>query len=516
MTVKELTEKKVFSYMEEYHMAAPGDRIVAGVSGGADSVCLFFLLLEFARRVPLELAVVHVNHGLRREAEEDAEYVETLCRERGIPFYLTEADADRVSREEKCSQEDAGRRIRYRAFRQAALRVGAAGIAVAHNADDNAETMLFRLFRGSGLKGLCGIAPVRQDSGDIRVIRPILCLERREVEAYLRERGIAWCTDATNGLDCYSRNRIRHHILPAAEQVVRGAVGHMCRTGQLLQETEDFMELRTWEAIAECLGTEPRGRLSRGEELPCGEKLPRGEELPCEEEKPARFCVRVEPFNSCHVALQKRMLLELLKRLTPAGKDISQVHVEDVLDLFGPGGNRCLSLPFGIRVRRQYQDVILNGPQEGEGVPSWNGAVPVKIPPREEILASPFVYPLGKWGKIEFTVLFVKKGQEVPKNRCTKWFDYDRIEKSVVIRSRRRGDFLAVSDGAGNIRHKTLKDYMIGEKIPRQLREEIPLVAAGEHILWVVGRRASDAYRVDGETECVLQVRLEAGPERIG
>ncbi len=516
MSLREMVEKKVFSYMEEYHMAAPGERIVAGVSGGADSVCLFFLLLEYAGKVPLDMAVVHVNHGLRREAGEDAGFVEELCRERGIPFYLTETDVEKAAREEKCSQEDAGRRIRYRAFWQAARRMGGARIAVAHNAGDNAETMLFRLFRGTGLKGLCGIAPVRQEKslgdapGDLKagempaeglwVIRPILCLERWEVEAYLLERGISWRTDATNSLDCYSRNRIRHHILPAAEQVVRGAVGHMCRTGLLLQETEDFLEIQTREALDRCLGAEPDSQLPGQEAVPMGEGVP------------SRFCLSVEAFNSCHGALQKRMLLDLLKGLTPTGKDIAQVHVGDVLALFGPGGTRSLSLPFGIRARRQYQTVILERGRVSDMEPQTSLDIPIELPSREEILAAPFVYPLGNWGKLEFTAFFIKKHREVPKNRCTKWFDYDKIEKSVVIRSRRQGDFLTILDGAGKVRHKSLKEYMIGEKIPRQQRDQIPLVAAGEHILWVVGRRASEAYRVDGETECVLQVKLENGP----
>ena len=175
-------------------MLQPGDRVVAGVSGGADSVCLLFLLLEWRREFPLDIAVVHVNHGIRPEAGEDARYVEKLCGEHRIPFFLTEADVRQRSILEKAAEE-----------------WGATKIAVAHNSNDRSETQLFHLFRGSGIRGLASILPVRG-----RIIRPILCLERWEIEDFLTQQGIFYCKDATNDEDDYTRNRIRHHILPYA------------------------------------------------------------------------------------------------------------------------------------------------------------------------------------------------------------------------------------------------------------------------------------------------------------
>ena len=175
----------MFSYLERHQMIRPHDHVVLGVSGGADSVCLLFLLLEYAGKVPLELSVVHVDHGIRPDAAQDAAYVEKLCGERNLPFYLVRADVKGYAEREKCSEEDAGRRLRYEAFCRTAEETGADRIAVAHNCNDRAETMLFHLFRGSGLKGLCGIRPVRRE-----IIRPLLCLEREEIEAYLTERRI--------------------------------------------------------------------------------------------------------------------------------------------------------------------------------------------------------------------------------------------------------------------------------------------------------------------------------------
>ncbi len=376
-------------------MIASGDRIVAGVSGGADSLCLLFLLLKYARRVPFRLCVVHVDHGIRRDAKEDARYVEELCAGEGIPCILRKADVPAFAKAEKCSEEDAGRRIRYEAFREAAEGMGGAKIAVAHNSNDNAETMLFHLFRGSGLKGLCGIAPVREG-----VIRPILCLDRREAEAYLEERGIVWRTDSTNDGDDYSRNRIRHHILPYAEsKLFPGAVERMLRTAEMLQETEAYLEQQTREALEACRTKMPWKEASfRGES---------GEEA-----------LEVEAFLRLHPALRRRVLHMLLKGLSPTGKDIGQVHVGDALGLFLQQGNRTVDLPFGIIVRRQYGRVVLErrrdsaekGAERDAGARmkdhgAWE-AGPVRLP--EENSGDFSVYDLGNLGNIEFTGKYLK------------------------------------------------------------------------------------------------------------
>lgn len=519
MGIREKTEEKVFAYIERHHMIAAGDRIAAGVSGGADSLCLFFLLLEYTRRVPFRLGAVHVNHGIRPDAAEDARYVEELCRQQRIPFFLTEADVPGLVKEKKCSWEDAGRRVRYEAFFKAAESMGGGKIAVAHNSNDNAETMLFHLFRGSGLKGLCGILPVRD-----RIIRPLLCLERGEVEAYLRERGIVWRQDSTNQEDDYRRNRIRHHILPRAErEIASGAVGHMNRTAEMLAETEDYLERQTGEALKQCLSETEKSEESR--------------------------ILHADAFLSFHPVLRKRMLHRLLKELSLTGKDIHQVHIQDTLSLFEQEGNRRITLPFGITAERQYDIVVIrkggtektgrmSGETEGKAA-VWQEE-PVKVflkdltpadmrpeafPGNEvqedalqENFVNSLVYDLENVGKIEFTLFPKKKWMKIPENRYTKWFDCDKIEESIVIRSRRTGDYLTIVQGDGSMVHKSLKSYMVTEKIPRQYREEIPVLAAGSHVLWLIGWRISEYFKVREDTERILQVRLpekeNGGPRR--
>lgn len=481
--VKHPAEEKVFSFVEKHGMIHPGDKLILGVSGGADSVCLLFLLLEYRKRVPFEMMVIHVNHGIRgNAAEEDAAWVEALCREQGVTFKLESVDVRELAVREKCSEEDAGRRLRYRTFRKAAEEFGGTKIAVAHNADDRAETMLLHLFRGSGLKGLRGIEPVREDIiRRAEIVRPVLCLERREIEAYLRERQIPWRTDATNGEDEYTRNRIRHHLLPWAEQEISGrVVSHMCGTADILSETEDYLRQQTCKALEDCT-VRVSGHCGEGTEI------------------------NVERFLAYHPAIQKRMILTLAEELSPTGKDISAVHVEEILRLFEKEGNRSISLPFGICFRRRYGKVAA-GRWETAGRPGKS----------EQSGQSGLTDLPEELPELEFTRLFGRNispdRKEVPENQYTKWFDCDKIKESPVLRFRQTGDYLTLSDGRGNIFHKSLKEYMIGKKIPKEMRDRIPVLAEGSHVLWLIGYRSSEYYRADRNTKHVLQVKLKRKP----
>ena len=485
------TREKVFAYIREHRMLQAHDRVVAGVSGGADSVCLLFLLLEWQKICPIDIAVVHVNHGIRAEAGEDARYVEQFCEEREIPYFLTRADIrDRAGRE-KISEEEAGRRTRYEAFEQAAKDWGATKIAVAHNSNDRSETQLFHLFRGSGIRGLASILPVRDN-----IIRPILCLERWEIEDFLTQQGIFYCKDATNDEDDYTRNRIRHHILPYAEQnIARGCVAHMNQTAELLAETEEYLELQTRAAAVQCIRRE--------------------------EDEASTVYIVVEPFLTLHPVIRKRLLYQEVKRLSPGQKDITYQHIAELLTLFTQEGNRTICLPFGIRGRRQYKQVILtiqtmqtsenvdngaDGTQIGvTAQPLWRQQDPEMIPGQTKTMECAL-------GTLEYSVCEVpcesEKNQEVPTNQYTKWLDYDKIKKCPMIRTRQTGDYLTIADGRGGMIRKSLKSYFIDQKIPREERDRLPILAEDDHVLWVVGYRISEYYKVTENTKRILKVQL--------
>ena len=231
-------------------MFREGDRVVLGVSGGADSICLLFVLMKLRKLLGIELCVVHVNHGVREDAGEDAAYVEGLCAQYDIPFMLKEIRLAELAKELGATQEEAGRIARYQAFAEACKKYGCNKVAVAHNSNDRAETMLFNLFRGTGLKGMAGILPVRDN-----VVRPLLCLERREIEEYLDAGGILYKQDSTNDTDDYTRNRIRHHILPfAEEEISKGSVEHMMNANKAIQLEYKWLHPTLGEIMVRCTG----------------------------------------------------------------------------------------------------------------------------------------------------------------------------------------------------------------------------------------------------------------------
>lgn len=212
----------------QYSMIPPGTRVLCGLSGGADSVSLVVCLQELG----YDICACHLHHGLRgAQADADAEFCRRLCEAHGIAFRLGHCDAAAEAQRQKVSVETAARQLRYDFFTRCAAELGAQRIATAHTADDNLETMLFHLIRGTGSAGLSGIPPVRDN-----IIRPLLAVERRQVEAFLREHGQDWCTDATNLDDSCTRNRIRHHVIPALRDIEPAAARHALETANLLRQ----------------------------------------------------------------------------------------------------------------------------------------------------------------------------------------------------------------------------------------------------------------------------------------
>lgn len=466
-------EERIFgtvkAYIEKYRMIAPGETVVAGVSGGADSVCLLLMLYTLKKEIPFELVIVHVNHGIREEGAEDAAYVERLCSELSLPFFMVEEDVRGRARKEKLSEEETGRNVRYEAFERVLLeRAGGRGrIAVAHNANDRVETMLFHLFRGTGLAGAGGIRPVRD-----KIIRPLLCLERSRIEEYLREKQMPFCIDRTNREDTYTRNRIRNHILPYAEkEICHNAVAHMWQTADILLETEEYIKKQAEKAFEECV------LAVDGEHI----------------------ILRTDIFSGQEPLIQKQVLLSCLEQVAGGRKDITSTHISNILKLLSGHGSRQVSLPLGLTARKEYDRLFIIRESERKNEPDGGE---ISVP---DIPASIFVPGLGD---VEFTLFSREKSQIIPEKSYTKWFDYDRITKSVVFRKRKTGDYLTVNEALGR---KSLKNYMIGEKIPRNRREDLYMLADGSHILWVPGYRISHYYKVSENTKRILQVRIRGG-----
>ncbi len=472
-------------------MIQEGGLVVAGVSGGADSVCLLHLLCRLSKELPYRLAVVHVDHGVRPESAEDGAYVERLCHEMEVPFYLRKVDMSGYAKEHGLSSEEAGRKLRYDAFAEILCkeRRGAESckIAVAHNANDRAETMLFHMFRGSGVKGLSSIRPVRDE-----VIRPLLCLKRAEIEEYLEKQELKYCQDSTNESDLYTRNKIRRHILPyAEEEICSGAVTHMGELADILTETEDYLEKQTEKLYRQYV-----------EEI-LGDRQVLGND------RQLSLHIRASELRKEDSVMCKRVFLMCMERLTPYRKDITGQHIADLMGLTMKEGSKELSLPYGIKAYKEYGRLILyrNVDKDTDSGKDcvWSGQEYMVEPPAEIVVPHEGVYTFTL---LENTGIFPGKEQNIPENRYTKWFDYDKITTTLFLRTRRQGDYLAI-DAA--LHTKSVKQYMINEKIPKMRRDSMYILADGAHVMWIPGYRISQRYKVDENTTRILQVQLRGG-----
>jgi len=479
-----MIKQKVLDYVQKHHMLVKGDYVVAGVSGGADSVCLLFMLLEIQKELSIDIHVVHVNHMLREEAAAEGAYVKELCERFNIEFTLVERDVARLARQMRISTEEAGRNVRYEAFYHALEGNRGGKLAIAHNKNDSCETMLFHLFRGSALKGLTGIAPVRN-----QIIRPLLCLERYEIEEFLDKNGIKYCIDRTNLEDNYTRNKIRHHILETAvREISPAAVAHIHDACGKINEAYSFIGDMTRIAYKECAFASENG-----------------------------IHIDKERYEGLHPAIQGYVIMEALEYAAGSRKDIGAVHVEQIKDLFQKQCGRKINLPYHMCAERDYAGVLVYQADAGKPAQKPCAEYTLSNADRERLLCGERVEISLETGE---TLVFSVKNvaaeelkKNIPQKKYTKWLDYDRIRDNIVIRTRKAGDYLTIDASDGEIRKKTLKSYFIDNKVPRQKRSEICLVTENSHVLWIVGDRISSFYKVNDRTERILALEWKGQKE---
>lgn len=453
-------EKKAEAYIRQYHMIRRGDQVIAAVSGGADSVCLLHLLASLSRKMEFGIEAVHVHHGLRgAEADKDAGYVRELSDRWKIPCHIIYRDVAAYGRERGLSVEEAGRVLRYEALQEIAGNYENARIAVAHHQDDQAETILHNMFRGSGLKGLGGMAPVRGN-----IIRPLLCVSRQEIVDYLDRYKISYCQDSTNNSLDYTRNKLRKKVIPmVCEEINSGAVRHIVSAGERIRQADAYFY-------------EEAEKIWRKHRRFQGEK--------------ERWGIEAQTLTELPEILKGYVVLEMIRELTGSGKDITSSHVSRILDLAENGTGRMVSLPYGLKAEKEYDMVWLEREDTREGK-------------KREISLTMERMPAD---------MLREKYQKIPENKYTKWFDYDRIKGTLSVRTRRTGDYYTLKDG----RKKTVKSFMIDAKVPREERDKIPLLVEGQHVLWIVGYRISEFYKITDKTKQVLQVSMDGGKEHEG
>lgn len=410
-------------FMEQWHMLpGKGGTILCAVSGGRDSMCLLHYLYEASKECDFTVSAAHLNHLMRDTAMRDVDFVRSFCEERGIPLFVEAAPVYEMAEQYHISVEEAGRRARYEFLYRTADAIGAGKIATAHHSNDQAETVLLNLMRGTGTEGLGGIPPVRG-----RLIRPLLQTSRQEIETYLEENGIGHVEDETNGDLTFARNRLRRVIWPELEKINPAVSSNMARAAQIVRQENDFLN-----------------------ELAAGYLPQDGTEIECD--------------VLLHVpeVLRRRILRQLINRLSVGKKDFGAVHMEALLHLCESGGT--LNLPSGVMAQCDDGMLRLSVAQE--------------LLPEKELAEG-----TCHWG--DFTICLQKKDGNFSKKRDAISLNCDKIDKSITVRTWHRDDRL----------------YLPGTRGERSLKRLF-----AEHGIAATARQRWPVICVDGKTAAVYDI----------
>jgi len=466
-TVLEINMKSIGLKIKEYvinnDIIERGDKIVVGVSGGADSVCLLAWLNSVKEDFALELYCVHVHHGIRgEEADRDMIFTKQLCEGFGIPVSVMKYDVLAYAKDNNMSAEEAGRKLRYEAFEEIRKANNCNKIAVAHHREDSVETILFNLLRGTGPRGLRGILPVSD-----MLVRPLLCLCREEVESYLLERNLSWCTDSTNLTEDYSRNKLRHSIIPALKDINERAVTHILESSAIIGDMYQYVSDVAKRCFLSISAMDEDSVL-----LPVDAML--------EEES----------------VIRREIIRLAIESVADSLKDITAKHIYSTeLLLYGQSG-RFQMLPYGIRVVRE-QTCLKVYREAPEAELQEKAGIEIDVSGQGE-----YELPFGM-GRLEVeylpenTEVFDENTLKNMENMYTKRMDCDKIEGTLLLRTRRTGDYITVNSGRSR---KKLKEYLIEQKIPVTQRDKVLLLAQGSHVLWVLGYRMSDGCKITKDT----------------
>ncbi len=454
--------KETLQTIKKYDLLTKDMHIIIGLSGGPDSVCLFDVLCRLAAQKPelgLRLYALHVNHKLRPgAAEKDQRYVQELCQSRGVPCEVVTRDCGALASELGLSAEEAGRKVRYDAFSQAAAKLAAAAgidrsrvaIALAHNANDQCETILFRILRGTGTDGLAGMAHKRYDKEGFAIIRPLLDTSREEIEEYCRARNLSPRIDHTNSENIYARNKIRNELLPLlAAGYNAGITEALTRLGRVASCDRDFLHRAACAAFEQALLKPPgAAAATSGFAAPAGGRQAAPE-----------LVFSTEILKTLHKAIRTRIYTMALERLG-IEEGVSFVHLEALDGLLWSGRASCAAdVSGGLRVRREYDRLVFTRP----------------APPGRQ----------ADWQFRQFDRAgFAKYRRSSDGGRLYGAFcgvEADKLE----IRSRRAGDRIAIVSG-GRIVAKKLQDFFVDEKLPLRYRDEVQLLAYGSNILWIL------------------------------
>ena len=438
---------KVKKTISDNNMISECDKVLVALSGGCDSVCLCLVLKELG----IEFATAHINHSIRSEADYDENFCREFSGKLNAEFYSEKVNIPEIAKETGISEEVAGRNARYDFFEKLCKEKGFTKIAVAHNLNDNAETLIFNLLRGSGLKGLCGIPKTRNN-----IVRPLIDVSRIEIEEFVKSKNQEFVTDKTNFSDDYTRNKIRNNVINKLVEINPSALSNISKTTDILTQDD-----RYFEALAE--------------------KYVYFEGISA--------YIKTDEFRNLDYSVKARVLSKAYTYASQIGKDFEKKHIEYIIDNYDKVNGEIIHLCFGVVCRTEYGRIIF---EKKTDVQDYCYTLPVN----GEI----FVKEAG--------VKFVSKlisGEEMKKCKNAEFFDSSVAGSKIIIRNRRDGDKIVPFGHKNPVK---LKDILIKNKVPARQRNIIPIVEA-EEIVWLYGVKRTDKYKVTEKSNEVLMIKGE-------
>lgn len=445
-----LLEDKV----KENNLINNGDRIIVGVSGGADSICLLNILANLREEFNLALFVVHVNHCLRQEADFEEQYVREFSEKISVEFYSEKFDISQIAKERKLSTEEAARNVRYEYFYKIADKVGANKIAVAHNLNDNVETILMNLIRGCGIDGLCGIPKENK-----KIIRPLINVSREEIEEYIKENNLVAMQDKTNFETVYTRNKIRNELIPYLKNINPEVVKSIYKTSELLKLNRELTKKIIDEKYMEL-------------------KL-----------KGSGVVIDRNKFLELDDGLKKEIIRIAISDFSGNLVNVGMSTIDNAINIILTSQSGAIAKVLkGVNIKISYDKLIFFNEQE-----KVEFLHEIKIP------GVTYIPEINK--KI---IAKVERVENVPNkyednNKC--FFDIEKTGEKIYVRNKKEGDIFEPSGMTGK---KTLKKFFSDLKIDVTEREKIPIITNDDGIIWVVGFRSSKRFLKDKNTKEVI------------
>ncbi len=445
--------EKVRKTIYENSLVNKGDTVLCAVSGGADSICLLHVMLALREELDLKIAVANVNHLIRgEESDRDSNFVKKVCKDYGVECYHREYNVIRISKERKIGEEECGRILRYEFFEEVSRKLGDAKIATAHNFDDCAETILFRMARGSSPTGLHGIRYSRQN-----IIRPLLDVKRSEIEKYLRDKNLNWCEDSTNALPIYARNKIRLSVIPLLEEISAGAAHKIVQSSKMIAEDNEFLENEAEKLLQKCF---------------------------------FETYLLVKPVIEAPLPIGRRVAAHVLKEWNA---QVTFERVESFLEFLKKDSGKRFDITKKVYAEKNYDKVCLRT-SEAQG--AYVSVLTEKSPLLDK-----------EWGlEVVITDIPSKKT-----GNSMALFDADEVKPPFVVRYRQNGDKMRLKGISGT---KKLSDIFSDEKINRYERDYIPVVEKDGEILYLCGLRQSEKFNVSEKTKKYLIIKYTSTKER--